>query len=547
MTGLGGTFTAIGVAAAEGAVGLGTFEVALEAIEVVLLRFGPAAVVLGALYAASKIGPGIYEAITHEAANAVAETEKLRQATFGEVDALEKQLAALQKIKTVDIIEAGEAGFSQDKLNARKQLLQAQIDQIIKRQKDALDANEAELERQAKQGATILAEAQRKFYLSGHEAIRAIDYEYEENFKKVSKSAQGTAAVVIAANIAIATVIRKRNEELNKENEKVLQEQVSMLRKIAIASETLYPDATFAARKRDQEAIAQDYEAAIRERFRLREQLITEQSGKLIGEAQADKLFANEVIRAKAIGKLKSDMIAAVGNLETLKDQAIYEHRLKALGEIHKLEEEQRQQDRDRALEDQLDFLQKSAALRIEFIKAEAAQTLPERLRQIQVVRDLEIQAVQETQQARLAAVAAEVADYKSKHIIGVAEVEKIAAQQAVMINRDAQAQMQSDRLNAWKEGNDAVIEEQRKVYDSLRSAFDRIWSALTDRSKSVWANIGNALRTALTDAVKSFVTSRVAASLTEAFTGRGVTFPGGIRGFGGNAPRFEGLGEPPA
>ena len=69
------------------------------------------------------------------------------------------------------------------------------------------------------------------------------------------------------------------------------------------------------------------------------------------------------------------------------------------------------------------------------------------------------------------------------------------------------------------------------------------MFDALLTKSQSVWTAIGNSLKTALLTAIKDVVTSRVAATLMQMFTGQKVTFAGGGAGPGGSGGMLGGLG----
>ena len=82
-----------------------------------------------------------------------------------------------------------------------------------------------------------------------------------------------------------------------------------------------------------------------------------------------------------------------------------------------------------------------------------------------------------------------------------------------------------------------------RQIFESLKQQAGGVFDALLDRSQSVWKAIGNSLKTALLTAIKDVVTSRIAATLMQLFTGQKVTFAGGGAGPGGSGGMLGGLG----
>lgn len=105
------------------------------------------------------------------------------------------------------------------------------------------------------------------------------------------------------------------------------------------------------------------------------------------------------------------------------------------------------------------------------------------------------------------------------------------------------------------------VVDEYRSIFQTLKQEAGGVFDALVTKSQSVWAAIGNSLKTALLTAIKDVVTSRIAMALMNLFVpGSGVQMQqsgtpraggGGILGklggiFGvGAVPVFGGSGAP--
>ena len=91
------------------------------------------------------------------------------------------------------------------------------------------------------------------------------------------------------------------------------------------------------------------------------------------------------------------------------------------------------------------------------------------------------------------------------------------------------------------------VVDQYQSIFQSLKQQAGGVFDALLTKSQSVWAAIGNSLKTAMLTAIKDVVTSRVAAALMGLFTGVRVSLPqgGGLLGGtgGGSTPVFGGPG----
>jgi len=116
-------------------------------------------------------------------------------------------------------------------------------------------------------------------------------------------------------------------------------------------------------------------------------------------------------------------------------------------------------------------------------------------------------------------------------------------------------AAIQAARENAAIRQANLIRDHNRQIFDSLKQQAGGVFDALLTKSQSVWSAIGNSLKTAILTAIKDIVTSRVAATLMQLFTGQRVSFAsqtssGGIfRGVGGllgigAAPVFGGTGS---
>jgi tape measure domain-containing protein len=396
-----------------------------------------------------------------------------------------------------------------------------------------------------------LDEAQARNLKAGLEGIAALDLAYQEHLRKAKGYIDAEANYRLELALEIDTEIKKREEESSKAALKNAQELMRMHRQVAIAAAEVMPDSTFAGQARLASVKAQARREELAEDSRLQIQHINQQLARDKAGAIAEGAAANQnayeinrnVQRLNEIAQADRVGIAAKAT------DAILEHDLQAAGELNRIRLEQEQQYRDQRLSDELDMIQKQSQLEIAYTRAVDAQTLTAKVSQIQEIEDLQEQQIALTRRAQLQAAQEAFDAYKDSHsefAAGVEEEARKLARTQVQIERDAGAQIQMDRLESWRTTNEVIIEEQKKVYEGLKSTVDKIWDALTGKGKSAWQEIGNAVKTAISGAIKEAVTSRIAASLTQTVTGRGVTFPGGVRRFFGNAPQFEGAGPRP-
>jgi len=75
----------------------------------------------------------------------------------------------------------------------------------------------------------------------------------------------------------------------------------------------------------------------------------------------------------------------------------------------------------------------------------------------------------------------------------------------------------QKYRLEGWKKGNDAIIEDQRRVYDAFRSEFDQLFDALTDRTKSLGQALSGFFKGLVMSEMRATFSSQLASMATEA------------------------------
>ena len=93
-------------------------------------------------------------------------------------------------------------------------------------------------------------------------------------------------------------------------------------------------------------------------------------------------------------------------------------------------------------------------------------------------------------------------------------------AERARQLEAETEAATTAARENAAIRQAELIRDHNRRIFDSLKRQAEGVFDALLTRSQSVFAAIGNALKTAVLTAIKEIVTSRVAAMLMQLFAG---------------------------
>jgi hypothetical protein len=209
--------------------------------------------------------------------------------------------------------------------------------------------------------------------------------------------------------------------------------------------------------------------------------------------------------------------------------RSYYEFQVEEAGAARDLQLAQLETVHRQTLAQEIKFLNESAAIR----EAKA-----------QDVQKAQLENIAHEYQVELDLLDAQLNVGKIKHEEYTAYLEglnlKYGLQSVEVITR-TQHEIDRIRLEATRETNDAIIAEQKRVYERFKDSLGRVFDALLDKSTSVWQAIGNALKTTIISAIKEIVTSRAAAALVGLFGYGQVSFGGGPRGIGGQQPQFGG------
>ena len=519
------------IAAAGGSIGeiLVPLGLGFEALIAAITPLTPVLIAAGLAWEA-------YEYAAYRANTSQATTDAMKKAFADRQDLAEqadKIYASLPKAQQAIADTArGKRSYQSETIDE----LKTQIEMMKKMHGDLIEADEKAIEAANKRAAEFVEEAMKRSLVIGKESIAALTEAYKAHFRAVQvEHADNTARmaqVQKAYTIDVATEIAKMGEALKKENEKAAQESVATLRKITIARAELIPDSTYAGKESLAKTVSDADEARIRESFSLRMD-------------KQDELVANQIEGVKKGGLAEADKVRDIAKLESdlrdyhydqikLRDEEVALHRLEAEKKVNELIEEDRKQHADESLQDQITAIQQAGSLRVAVLGAAKAESLPERLKQMRDVQGAQIEIIQKISDARIAAAKHEYDYFVQQHpgaTGSIAEKYEDFERERINTSREAEVEIQLERINLWKESNDAIIAEQKKVYEGIKSALDKVWDALLSKSQSVWQALGNALKTAVLGAMKEIVTSRLAASIAGIFGYGTYTFKRGIPG----------------
>jgi hypothetical protein len=443
----------------------------------------------------------------------------------------------------------------------------AVLQDLGKKQDDLYQADQDKIRRAKEYGENLLAEAMKNYLKTGQESIEALTYAWQEHFKKTKESAIGTADAVKALEVAVSNEALKRIEAVNKEQQKAAQEHIAMQRKISIARLETVPDQGLPAQLQLQQEIFQDRAKQYREQAdeRIKEdQRVTD-----LQIAGANKALALELQMAKTpAAKLEAhlhteqtirDLEQAHRDYTKIQDQKVIDdteyYRQETNKKTNAAIYEDEKKTRDELTQYEIDEINTVRDYRVAAITMVQAHTLKEQLGQITAVRDANIDAIEQVRQAQLDNAAAAREQYKKAlEASGVLNPEQIrqrlenydaeVSRQLKTLNLDTERQIQMQRIDAWKQGNEAIISQQRQVYESIQGFMGELFDAFLDKNKSIWSAIGDVIKRTLLNAIKSVVTSQAAAMLTGILGYGGVTFQQGP--LGQQIPVFSGAGTPP-
>jgi gas vesicle protein len=432
--------------------------------------------------------------------------------------------------------------------------------------KGLYDENEKERKKAEEYAANLLDDSYKRLLRTGEESIAALTYAYDEHFRKVVISAKATHDVLLALENDTATEVQKRLETVKKAREKADLENAALTRRISTGQMAAIPDDTHAAQQqlaqRDYLDRQQEYLDQAADQKRIDDEYTQRQIegvGKVLAlEEQragtaADRLQAEQRAQAAIDGLRK----ASAEQHETIDKQAELRIQLARVEANKKANEAiylQEKETRDAATALQIQQINATRDLQVAAAGEIQAHTLEQQLAGIKVVEEANLAALDRTRQAQAnnaedarkqfeLALTADNTLTADQVTARMAEFDRKAHEALLSQQADYDRESQLIRIESWKQGNEAIIAQQRTVFESLQSTIGEFFDALTEKSKSVWSAIGDVIKKTLLNAIKAVVTSQLAAMLTGMLGYGQVSFAQGP--LGTRTPVFGGAGSP--
>jgi hypothetical protein len=188
--------------------------------------------------------------------------------------------------------------------------------------------------------------------------------------------------------------------------------------------------------------------------------------------------------------------------------EQVYSFELERAGWVRDAQLRQAEAADAQTLDQKLALEQRKAAIEIEYL---------ERVHEIkQRLFDLETSRMVLEEEANLRRLGYRADEIQARIAELTQQREEIRRQQ----QEATEAAIQAARENAAIRQAELIRDHNRQIFESLKRQAEGVFDALLTRSQSVFAAIGNALKTAVLTAIKEIVTSRVAAMLMELFAG---------------------------
>jgi hypothetical protein len=340
-----------------------------------------------------------------------------------------------------------------------------------------------------------------------------------------------------------AAEIRKRQLEVERESARALEEArrrglTGFARDMAEVQEQIRKWTTFVDERGNEQQIALTRKAwenvigELRERLANWQKEVQETNRKNLAEYLAAEeesarrrleieshLFSQRLAYNEEVSKRNLDHLEQMLGIEETRAGIVREAQLRALDATNA-----------QTLEQKVAVEQRKAAIEIEYITR--VHEIRMRLFDLETLRMV---IEEEAQLKRLG--------YRADEI--QARIAELTAQRDE-IRRFQQeatdAAIQGARETAAIREAQLVRDNNQRIFDSFKRQAEGVFDALLTKSQSLWAAIGNSLKTALLTAIKDVVTSRVAAMLMQLFTGTRVSLAGGGASGGGTLGRLGGL-----
>jgi hypothetical protein len=402
----------------------------------------------------------------------------------------------------------------------------------------ALSYDTEGIKRALEESRNALDQARAQQLRAGKEGIAAAVVLYEEEARKVLEiHASSAAHEKVLANYRLklavdtTTEIIKLEEEAKQKSDKLFEETLRLRREVTIATAERMPDETYAGRKRVADIKQGASELALRDEQAFESKRIDERIDKAKEAAAAAAKIAKssaedlnkELARLDAVADLEKEALA------DKTAEAIAKHTLETEKANNELRITQEKQLREEMLQGDLAMIQRRATLEKGYLEAQRPATLAAHLETIQQAAAIDERAIQQTYQRQIEASNDALKAFERDHAESaksIDEEQKRTGREQLNLLRDADTAMQQVRLASWKATDQAILEEQKSLFDSLKTFWEGFWDAITDRSKSIWTSLGDFFKKTIMGAFRDIATSRLAGAFMGMFGYQGPSFP---------------------
>jgi hypothetical protein len=222
-----------------------------------------------------------------------------------------------------------------------------------------------------------------------------------------------------------------------------------------------------------------------------------------------EKLLHDKAVTGDFAAAFRKQLQAAE---QTELDAKVFEQQKQHVNEVAKLDQER---------------IKGSYEAQIAYIEAFDEQDTKKKVAAIDKVTALRIESVQKVagvqneelrivyeQQKKLIDAHPEQFAGAAEQAAALAELQRKMTDAQALNTQKAEDETQKYRLEGWKKANDAIIEDQKRVYDAFKSEFDEIFDAFT--KKDIGKALGDVFKKLALGEAKNVFSSSLASSATE-------------------------------
>ncbi len=278
-----------------------------------------------------------------------------------------------------------------------------------------------------------------------------------------------------------------------------------------------------------------------------------------LGKARATALHLHDLDTEKAVNDLKAELAkqereglispregrTAVSSLSSQRSQLrenvsaeFDDKQLVATQQLNNQLNDLSHQQREHDLAQDSETLLKERDMRVRSAEDENAQTLGQKLALEQKKANIEIEYLTKLHDLKLANMQIENTLMTNGLILALASTgATIDEMKTAVASLNAEFEADKGKLNkdtgfdvtaaqdkAVQHQQTMIREQYQKTYDFLKREAGSVFDAMTKKGQNAWQELANGLKTAILNALKEIVTSKVAGSLMQMFTGVPVT-----------------------